>query len=122
HTVAVYERADRIGGLLRYGIPEFKMEKSVLNRRLEQMSAEGTKFRPGVEVGADITGRELRSRYDAVVLAIGATAARDLPIPGRELKGVYQAMEYLPIANRVQEGDFAEPSINAAGKHVVIIG
>jgi len=122
HTVVVFERADRIGGLLRYGIPEFKMEKSVLDRRLAQMSAEGTRFRPGVEIGVDMTARELKSRYDAVVLAIGATAARDLPIEGRALGGIHQAMEYLPIANRVQQGDLAEPTITAAGKHVVIIG
>jgi glutamate synthase (NADPH/NADH) small chain len=122
HTVAVYERADRIGGLLRYGIPEFKMEKSVLDRRLAQMAAEGTRFRPGVEIGVDMTGRELRSRYDAVVLAIGATTPRELPVPGRHLGGIHQAMEYLPIANRVQQGDLAEPTITAAGKHVVIIG
>jgi glutamate synthase (NADPH) small chain len=122
HTVAVYERADRIGGLLRYGIPEFKMEKSVLDRRLAQMAAEGTRFRPGVEIGVDMSGRELKARFDAVVLAIGATVARDLPILGRDLGGIYQAMEYLPIANRVQQGDFAEPSITAHGKHVVIIG
>jgi glutamate synthase (NADPH) small chain len=122
HTVAVYERADRIGGLLRYGIPEFKMEKAVLDRRLAQMAAEGTRFRPGVEIGVDLTGRELRARYDAVVLAIGATAPRDLPVPGRHLGGIHQAMEYLPVANRVQQGDLAEPTITAAGKHVVIIG
>jgi glutamate synthase (NADPH/NADH) small chain len=122
HTVAVFERADRIGGLLRYGIPEFKMEKAVLDRRLAQMAAEGTRFRPGVEIGVDMTARELRARYDAVVLAIGATAARDLAITGRHLDGIHQAMEYLPIANRVQQGDLAEPTITAAGKHVVIIG
>jgi glutamate synthase (NADPH/NADH) small chain len=122
HTVVVYERADRIGGLLRYGIPEFKMEKWVLNRRLEQMKAEGTKFRPRVEVGVDITARELKSSYDAVVLAIGSTVGRDLPATGRELGGIHQAMEYLPIANRVQEGDLDAPTITAEGKHVVIIG
>jgi glutamate synthase (NADPH) small chain len=122
HTVAVYERDDRIGGLLRYGIPEFKMEKAVLDRRLAQMAAEGTKFRPGVEIGVDLTARTLKSRYDAVVLAIGATAPRDLPITGRHLGGIHQAMEYLPIANRVQQGDIAEPTIAATGKHVVIIG
>src|SRR5690606_6614031 len=94
HTVAVYERADRIGGLLRYGIPEFKMEKRHLNRRIEQMRAEGTKFRTGVAVGIDIDADELRRRYDAVVIAAGATQPRDLPVPGRELKGVHQAMEY----------------------------
>ncbi len=122
HTVAVFERSDRIGGLLRYGIPEFKMEKWILDRRLAQMASEGTRFRPGVEVGVDITARELKARYDAVVLAIGATVARDLPIPGRELGGIHQAMEYLPISNRVQQGDLPDPTITAKGKHVVIIG
>ncbi len=122
HTVAVYERADRIGGLLRYGIPEFKMEKRHLDRRLEQMQAEGVKFRSGVDVGTDITGQDLRRRYDAIVLAVGATAWRDLGIPGRELAGVYQAMEYLPGSNREQEGDIGAQHINAHGKHVVIIG
>lgn len=122
HTVAVFERADRIGGLLRYGIPEFKMEKHHLDQRLVQMEAEGVKFRPNVEVGVDITVADLRRRYDAVVIATGATAWRDLPIEGRELQGVYQAMEYLPLANRVQEGDLNESPINVAGQHVVIIG
>ncbi|MCX4685027.1 glutamate synthase subunit beta [Kitasatospora purpeofusca] len=122
HTVVVYERADRIGGLLRYGIPEFKMEKRHINRRVEQMRAEGTRFRTGVHVGEDITGQQLRERFDAVVVAAGATTARDLPVPGRELKGVHQAMEYLPLANKVQEGDFVEPPISAKGKHVVVIG
>ncbi|WP_316520679.1 glutamate synthase subunit beta [Kitasatospora brasiliensis] len=122
HTVVVYERADRIGGLLRYGIPEFKMEKRHINRRIEQMRAEGTRFRTGVHVGEDITGQQLRERFDAVVVAAGATTARDLPVPGRELKGVYQAMEYLPLANKVQEGDFVESPISAKGKHVVVIG
>jgi NAD(P)H-dependent glutamate synthase small subunit len=100
HTVAVYERADRIGGLLRYGIPEFKMEKRHLNRRIEQMRAEGTKFRTGVAVGQDILASQIRDRYDAVVLAVGATKARDLPVPGRELAGIHQAMEYLPLSNK----------------------
>ena len=122
HTVVVYERADRIGGLLRYGIPEFKMEKVHLDRRLRQMSQEGVKFRPGVEVGVDVTMGDLRKRYDAIVLAIGATQWRDLAIPGRELAGVHQAMEYLPGANRVQEGDIDTAPLDAAGKHVVIIG
>jgi glutamate synthase (NADPH/NADH) small chain len=122
HTVAVYERADRIGGLLRYGIPEFKMEKRHLNRRLEQMRAEGTKFRPGVDVGGDVDARDLRMRYDALVIAAGATAWRDLPVPGRDLDGIHQAMEYLPLANKVQEGDLVSAPITAAGKHVVIIG
>ncbi|MBV6699467.1 glutamate synthase subunit beta [Kitasatospora aureofaciens] len=122
HTVVVYERADRIGGLLRYGIPEFKMEKRHINRRIEQMRAEGTRFRTGVHVGEDITGQQLRERFDAVVVAAGATTARDLPVPGRELKGIHQAMEYLPLANKVQEGDFVESPISAKGKHVVVIG
>ncbi len=122
HTVAVYERADRVGGLLRYGIPEFKMEKRHLDRRLAQMEAEGTRFRPGVDVGVEITGQQLRERYDAVVLAVGATAARDLPVPGRELGGVLQAMEYLPPANRVALGEHVEGQVSAQGKHVVIIG
>ena len=122
HTVAVYERADRIGGLLRYGIPEFKMEKHHLDQRLEQMAAEGVKFRPNVEVGVDITVSDLRRRYDAIVIATGATAWRDLPIPGRELDGVYQAMEYLPLANRVQEGDLEASPLDVADQHVVIIG
>jgi glutamate synthase (NADPH) small chain len=120
--VTVFERDDRIGGLLRYGIPEFKMEKRHLDRRLEQMEAEGTVFRAGVNVGVDITVDELRRDFDAIVLAGGATIARDLPIPGRELSGIHQAMEYLPWANRVQEGDLDEPPITAAGKKVIIIG
>ena len=122
HTVAVYERADRIGGLLRYGIPEFKMEKSHLDQRLDQLINEGVKFRAGVDVGIDITGEDLRRRYDAVVLAIGATKWRELPIAGRELRGVYQAMEVLPLANRVQEGDMTRSPLDMSGKHVVIIG
>ncbi|MCA0331300.1 MAG: glutamate synthase subunit beta [Actinobacteria bacterium] len=122
HTVAVFERADRVGGLLRYGIPEFKMEKRHLDRRLAQMQAEGVKFRSGVDVGTDVTGTDLRKRYDAVVLAVGATQWRDLPVPGRELAGIHQAMEFLPGANRVQEGDLEVAPIDVAGKHVVIIG
>ena len=127
HTVAVLERADRIGGLLRYGIPEFKMEKRHLDLRLQQMREEGTKFRPGINVGVDITAEQLRKRYDAIVLAGGATAPRDLPVPGRELDGIHFAMDYLPWANRLQEGDPVAgedglPPINAAGKDVVIIG
>ena len=122
HTVAVYERADRIGGLLRYGIPEFKMEKAVLDRRLAQMEAEGTRFRPGVDVGGQLTGQALRERYDAVVLAVGATAWRDLPVPGRDLGGIMQAMEFLPPANRVAVGDTVEGQVTAEGKDVVILG
>jgi glutamate synthase (NADPH) small chain len=122
HTVAVYERDDKVGGLMRYGIPEFKMEKKFLDRRLGQMEREGTVFRAGVNVGVDITGPELVERFDAVVLAIGACQARDLPIPGRELNGIHQAMEFLPQANRVALGEQVEGQIIATGKHVVIIG
>ncbi len=122
HTVAVYERADRIGGLLRYGIPEFKMEKRHIDRRLEQMEAEGVIFRTSVEVGTDISVQDLRDRYDAVVVAVGATAWRDLDVPGRELAGIFQAMEYLPGANRVQLGDMEKAPIEVGGQHVIVIG
>ncbi len=124
HGVTVYERADRIGGLLRYGIPEFKMEKRVLDRRLEQMEQEGVVFKPGCDVGADTDPRDLCAEYDAVLLAGGATASRDLPVPGRELDGIHQAMDYLPLQNKRCEGDEipGEQFISAQGKHVVIIG
>jgi len=122
HEVVVFERADRIGGLLRYGIPEFKMEKKFLDRRLEQMRLEGTEFRVNTNVGVDISVETLRQEFDAIVLAGGATIARDLPIPGRELEGIMQAMEFLPLANKVQEGDLDEHPYSAKGKHVVIIG
>jgi glutamate synthase (NADPH) small chain len=127
HTVAVYERDDKIGGLLRYGIPEFKMEKKHLDRRIDQMRREGTIFRAGVEVGGELTGAQLTERYDAVVLAMGATAPRDLQVPGRDLDGLHQAMEYLPQSNRASLGEEPVPSgegeqITAEGKHVVIIG
>ncbi|WP_405826195.1 glutamate synthase subunit beta [Streptomyces sp. NBC_01390] len=122
HTVVVYEKDDRLGGLMRYGIPGFKMEKHHLERRIEQMRAEGTKFRTSTAVGRDVEAAELRSRHDAVVLAVGATAWRELPLPGRELAGVQQAMEYLPLANRVCQGDLAVSPMSAAGKHVVIVG
>ncbi|MEV8090146.1 glutamate synthase subunit beta [Streptomyces nigra] len=122
HTVAVYEKDDRIGGLMRYGIPEFKMEKHHLDRRIDQMRVEGTRFRTSTAVGRDIGAAELRSRYDAVVLATGATAWRELPVPGRELRGIEQAMAYLPLANRVCEGDLEVSPVSAAGRHVVIVG
>jgi glutamate synthase (NADPH/NADH) small chain len=122
HTVAVFERADKAGGLLRYGIPEFKMQKSVLDRRIAQMEAEGTRFRTGVDVGGDLTGKALRDRYDAVVLAVGATVPRDLKVPGRELDGVLQAMEFLPPANRVALGELVENQVVATGKDVIVIG
>ena len=122
HDVVVFERADRPGGLLRYGIPEFKMEKRHLDRRLSQLEAEGVEFRCNVNVGVDITGDQLRADFDAIILAGGATAARDLSIPGREFVGIHQAMEFLPLANRVQEGDLERSPIHAEGKRVVIIG
>ncbi len=122
HEVVVLERADRIGGLLRYGIPEFKMEKRHIDRRVEQMKQEGTEFRTNAAVGDNVDIDVLMASHDAVVLACGATSWRDLPVPGREFGGIYQAMEYLPPANRVQQGDFEETSISARGKHVVIIG
>jgi glutamate synthase (NADPH/NADH) small chain len=124
HEVVVFERADRIGGLLRYGIPEFKMEKRHIERRIEQMVAEGTQFRAGVEVGVDVTAEQLREQFEAIVLAGGSTTARDLPIDGRELDGIHQAMEYLPWSNKAQEGDLPvdEVPISAAGRDVVIIG
>jgi glutamate synthase (NADPH/NADH) small chain len=139
HDVVVYERAERIGGLLRYGIPEFKMEKSVLDRRLAQMEQEGTIFRTGVSIGtspagpeevqgaaapwaAVISARKLRHDFDALVLACGSTRPRDLEVPGRQLAGVHFALEYLKPSNRVREGSLAATPITAAGKHVVIIG
>jgi len=122
HTVAVFEKDDRIGGLLRYGIPDFKMEKRHLDQRLTQMQAEGTRFRAGVEIGVDITWAELRRRYDAVLVATGAPLPRDLPIPGRDALGVHFAMEYLTQANRVQAGDTVAEQITAEGKHVIVLG
>ncbi|MET9002600.1 glutamate synthase subunit beta [Amycolatopsis sp. NPDC004169] len=121
HSVVVLERADKIGGLLRYGIPEFKMEKSRLDRRLDQMRAEGTEFRTSVNVGVDLPVSEL-SAYDAVVLAGGATDWRDLPIPGRDLAGIHQAMEFLPPANRVASGELDVSPFDAKGLDVVVIG
>ena len=122
HTVAVYERDDKIGGLLRYGIPDFKMEKHHIDRRIAQMEAEGTRFRAGVSIGTDITWDDLRSRYDAVVVATGATKPRDLNIPGRELNGVHFAMDYLVQANRVVAGEAVADQIVANGKNVIILG
>ena len=124
HEVTLFERDDRIGGLMRYGIPEFKMEKNRLDRRMEQMRAEGVVFKPNSHIGIDIDANELRKEFDAIVLTGGACERRDLPIAGRELKGVYQAMDYLPQSNRVCMGDDIPEAevINAKGKHVVIIG
>ena len=121
HSVVVFERADRIGGLMRYGIPEFKMEKRHLDRRLAQMEAEGTEFRTNTTVGVDLPVDQLRDDFDAVVLACGATQWRDLPIPGRELDGILQAMEYLPDSNRVQEGDLDAAPVDAAGRADLVI-
>ena len=125
HAVTVFERDDAPGGLLRYGIPEFKMEKRHLDRRLDQMRAEGTEFRCGVEAGTRITADELRAAFDAIVLCGGARVPRDLPLPGRSLDGIHQAMEYLPLSNRAVAADPAapaDPAISARGRHVVIIG
>ena len=122
HTVVVFERDDDVGGLLRYGIPEFKMEKRFLDRRIDQMRAEGTVFRTGVHVGVDLDAVDLRHSFDAVVLATGATVARGLPIPGSEYDGIHQAMDYLPQSNKVSLGVSVPDQISAAGRHVVILG
>ena len=122
HTVTVIERADRIGGLLRYGIPDFKLEKHVINRRIQVMEAEGIAFKTGVNVGRDVTGEKLRKDFDAVVLCIGATRGRDLKAPGRDLKGIHLAMEFLPQQNRANAGDRLADQISATGKHVIVIG
>jgi glutamate synthase (NADPH/NADH) small chain len=122
HSPTVFERDDRIGGLLRYGIQHFKMEKHYIDARIEQMRAEGVTFKPGVDVGKDIAMAQLREQFDAIVLAGGATQARDLPVPGRELKGVHYAMEFLTQQNRVCEGDMVPNQISAKDKHVVILG
>ncbi len=135
HDVTVFEKNDRMGGLLRYGIPDFKMEKSHIDRRVEQMQAEGVVFRTGVLIGAlpkgslvtndareDIAADELKARFDAVLLAGGAEASRDLPVPGRELAGVHYAMEFLPQQNKVVAGDKVQGQITATGKHVIVIG
>jgi glutamate synthase (NADPH/NADH) small chain len=124
HSVTVFERDNRIGGLLRYGIPDFKMEKWVIDRRLDQMQAEGVQFKTNVHVGKDITVDELRRNFDAICLAIGAMTARDLPVPGRELGGIHLAMEYLTQQNKINTGDRIDPlhHISAQGKRVVIIG
>jgi glutamate synthase (NADPH/NADH) small chain len=121
HLVTVFERDDRIGGLLRYGIPDFKMPKDIIDRRVAQMTAEGTAFRVGTNVGPEDVAA-LREEFDAVILAVGALRPRELSTPGRGLRGVHQAMEYLPLGNRVQAGDIAAPGIDARDKHVIIVG
>ncbi|WP_421015667.1 FAD-dependent oxidoreductase, partial [Glutamicibacter creatinolyticus] len=122
HTVVVFERDEAPGGLLRFGIPDFKLDKRVLERRLEQLRAEGTIFRTGVNIGVDAGWDELRRDYDAVIIAIGAGVPRDLPVPGRELDGVHFAMQYLTDSNRVVSQARRTPRIDARGKHVVILG
>jgi glutamate synthase (NADPH/NADH) small chain len=122
HAVTLFERADRIGGLLRYGIPDFKMEKWLIDRRVAQMQTEGVTFRTGVHVGVEVHGDALRREFDAVVLACGATKPRDLPVPGRELRGVHFAMEFLPQQNKIVAGDRVPGQILATGKRVVILG
>jgi len=122
HDVVLFEKADRIGGLLRYGIPDFKMEKHLVDRRMAQMAEEGVEFRPNTNVGVDIAPATLLDEFDAVALTGGAEAPRDLPVPGRDLGGVHFAMEFLPQQNKVVAGDAVPDQISAAGKHVVVIG
>ncbi len=122
HTVAVFERDDAPGGLLRYGIPQFKLEKSVLDRRLDQMKAEGTRFHSSVDVGVELTGEQLLESFDAVVLAIGSRVGRDLNVPGRQLNGIHQAVEYLTVSTQHVLGDEDVDFISAEGKNVVVIG
>ncbi len=122
HDVVVFEKADRIGGLLRYGIPDFKMEKHLIDRRMAQMSIEGVEFRPNSMLGGNVDARELLAEYDAIVLAGGAEKPRDLPVPGRELDGVHFAMDFLPQQNRLVAGDAVDGQIIATGKHVIVIG
>ena len=122
HSVTVYEKNDRIGGLLRYGIPDFKMEKSHIDRRVKQMEAEGVVFKINQNIGENVKHEELTNNYDAVILAGGAEHPRDLPVPGRELNGVMFAMDFLPLQNKVVAGDKLTHQILATGKHVVVIG
>jgi glutamate synthase (NADPH) small chain len=122
HTVTVFEKNDRIGGLIRYGIPDFKLEKNIIDRRMKQMAIEGVVFKTGVNVGKDIPAKELIDKYDAVVLAGGCEKPRDINIPGRELKGIYFAMDYLIRQNKINAGDTVKDYINAKGKNVIVIG
>src|SRR6476659_6817622 len=121
HRVVLFERDEAGGGLVRFGVPDFKIEKRLIERRVEQMADEGVEWRFGVDVGVDVTAEELRAEFDAVVLAIGSRVPRDLPVPGRDLDGVHFAMEYLYVRNRAVAGS-ADRSITAEGKHVVVIG
>lgn len=122
HKVTVFEKNDRIGGLLRYGIPDFKLEKLIIDRRIKQMAIEGVEFKTGVNVGKDISASELIEMYDAVILAGGSERPRDIQIPGRELKGIYFAMDYLTRQNKVNAGDSVEDFISAKDKNVIVIG
>ena len=122
HDVVVFEKNDRIGGLLRYGIPDFKLEKMHIDRRIEQMRVEGVEFRVNQHIGVQVSAQKLKDEFDAVVLTGGAEQPRDLPVPGRELQGVHFAMEFLPQQNRIVAGDVVPDQINATGKHVVVIG
>jgi glutamate synthase (NADPH/NADH) small chain len=122
HAVVVFEKSDRIGGLLRYGIPDFKMEKHLIDRRMAQMSIEGVEFRPNAHVGGNVGALELLDGFDAVVLAAGAEKPRDLPVPGRDLDGVHFAMDFLPQQNHVVAGDAVDAQIRATGRHVIVIG
>ena len=122
HTVTVYERDESGGGLVRFGVPHFKIEKWVVERRLDQLKAEGVRFEYGVDVGVDISAEELRAPHDAVVIATGSRVPRDLPVPGRELDGVHYAMEYLYDRARVLEGNPPSDPISAKGKHVLVVG
>ncbi|HEY3178261.1 MAG TPA: glutamate synthase subunit beta [Casimicrobiaceae bacterium] len=122
HDVVLFEREDRIGGLLRYGIPDFKMEKHLIDRRMAQMAEEGVEFRPSINVGVDISARDVLGEFDAVALTGGAEAPRDLPVPGRDLAGVHYAMEFLPQQNKVVAGDTVAHQIKATARHVVVIG
>ncbi len=122
HTVTVIERDNRLGGLLRYGIPDFKMEKHHIDRRIEQLKAEGILFKLNTNIGKDVEFSDLRKQFDAILLAIGAEQHRDVNVPGRQLKGIHYAMEYLPQSNRAVAGDTVEGQIMATGKHVIIIG
>jgi glutamate synthase (NADPH/NADH) small chain len=124
HDVAVFEKADRIGGLLRYGIPDFKLEKWVIDRRLDQMTEEGVEFRTGVHVGVDLHVSDLKKKFDAILIATGAEKPRDLPIPGRDLEGIHFAMNFLTQQNKRGAGDVVDPvtSVTAEGKHAIVIG
>src|SRR5439155_2088829 len=123
HAVTLFERDEAAGGLVRFGVPDFKIEKWIVERRVEQLVAEGVELRLGVDVGRDIGYEELRERYDAVVLAIGSRVPRDLPVPGRELDGVHYAMDYLYVRNRKVASDAGAPgAITARDKHVIVIG